>query len=115
MPVNSMAQVSGLWHVTGNIDGKAFAVDRQFQPQGARFGGVCTDVATGDGKAKAGKKHVLSAGSVNANGSAVSWTYPVKVMIVSVDIHFNGTLNGNRMAGTIDAKGREGRFTAIRN
>ncbi|MCJ2188692.1 hypothetical protein [Novosphingobium beihaiensis] len=109
-PAASMAQVSGPWRVSGDIDGKNFVLDCQFVPNGTQLGGVCTDVATGDSKKSKLKKHKLSSGSVK--GSAVAWSYPVKVMFLSVDINFAGTLNGNRMTGTISAKGREGHFTA---
>ena len=113
IPTAGMAQVSGLWRVSGDIDGKAFVLDCQFVPQGRQLGGVCTDVATGDRKSKAGKKHKISAGSVE--GTAVHWSYPVKVMLFSVDIDFTGTLSGQHMTGTIAAKGREGHFTAVRS
>src|SRR3546814_4963973 len=86
-PTASMAQVSGLWRVSGDIYGKAFVLNCRFVPQGAQLGGICTDVATGDGSKKAGKKHELSAGRVS--GNTVTWSYPVKVMFISVDINLD--------------------------
>lgn len=108
----AFAEVPGNWRVTGNIDGKAFTVDCRFAPKGQGFGGTCVDAATGDAKVKAGKAHELSQGTVSANH--VHWTYPTKVMFMSIDINFDGTLTGNRITGKASAKGREGSFTAVR-
>lgn len=108
----AMAEVGGTWHVTGDVDGKPFVIDCKFEPAGSQFGGACVDVASADGKTKGGKVHTLSKGSFNAN--QVQWTYPVKVMMMSIDIDFAGTMNQNRLAGTVTAKGRKGSFTAIR-
>lgn len=108
----AFAEMPGNWHVTGDIDGKAFAVDCKFAPQGKNFGGACVDAATGDAKVKAGKTHVLKQGTVI--GNQVHWTYPTKVMFMSIDIDFAGTMSGNRITGKVSAKGREGTFTAVR-
>ncbi|MCI4588930.1 hypothetical protein MOK15_02255 [Sphingobium sp. BYY-5] len=112
LPMPAMAQVQGTWRVTGVIDGNAFAVDCAFEPQGNQFNGKCTDVLTGD-KGKAGKVHTLTQGNVTGNN--VRWTYVTKVMFMSVDINFAGTLSGNHMSGSITAKGRKGSFAAVRN
>lgn len=106
------AQALGTWRVNGEINGKAFVVDCKFSPAGAHLGGLCTEVATGDQKGKSGKQHVISRGSLE--GQAVRWTYPTKVMMMSIDIDFVGKLNGDEMRGSVAAKGRQGTFSAIR-
>jgi hypothetical protein len=114
-PVSTMAQgqadARGEWLVTGQIDGKPFSANCDFRPQGTRLAGACTDIAKGD-KAKPGKVHTISRGSVS--GNSLRWTYPIKVMMMSIDINFSSTITGERMSGTIEAKGREGQFTAVR-
>lgn len=112
LPSAAMAEVAGVWRVTGNIEGKTFAVDCTFEPRGPQLGGQCVDLATGEAKAKPGKVHKLSKGS--ARGNEVRWTYPTKVMMMSIDIDFAGSIEGDRMSGAITAKGRQGRFSAIR-
>ncbi len=107
------AQAGGKWRISGNISGKAFVVDCAFDERDAKLGGVCVDVATGESKAKPGKSHALTAGEVR--GQDVRWTYPTKVMFMSIDIVFAGKINGTRMNGTVSAKGREGTFSAIRS
>lgn len=109
---SAMAQVAGPWHVTGDVNGKAFAVDCRFAPDGAQFGGVCVDAATGDAKVKAGNAHKLTQGTLT--GNQVRWTYQTSVLFMSVDIAFAGTLEGDRMTGAITAAGRKGAFTAVR-
>lgn len=111
-PVSAMAEVAGTWHLTGDIDGKAFAVDCSFAPTGSQIGGQCVDVSTGQAKAKPGKVHKLTRGSIQ--GNEVRWTYPTKVLVMSVDIDFAGSIAGDHMSGTITAKGRQGRFSAVR-
>jgi hypothetical protein len=112
IPVPAMAQAGGAWRVTGDISGKAFTLDCQFDAQGPKLGGVCVDVSTGESKAKPGKSHVLSQGSVQ--GQDVRWAYSTKVMMMSVEIAFVGKVNGARMTGTVSAKGRQGTFSAIK-
>ncbi|MFT3965370.1 MAG: hypothetical protein QM690_05765 [Sphingobium sp.] len=110
LPSSAIAQVAGTWHLTGNIEGKAFAVDCTFEPRGVQLSGQCIDVSTGE--AKTGKVHKLSQGS--ARGTEIRWTYPTKVLMMSVDIDFTGSIEGDRMSGAIAAKGRQGRFSAVR-
>lgn len=105
------AEVAGNWRVSGDISGRAFVVDCHFAPKGHDFGGTCVDTATGDAKV-AGKTHVLTQGS--ATGNAVRWTYPTKVLFMSIDIDFAGTMAGNRIVGNVSAKGRKGTFSAVR-
>lgn len=112
MPAPAMAQAAGNWRVSGDIDGKSFVVTCRFDQRGAQMGGACTDVSTGTGKARQGKIHALSQGSVQ--GKELRWSYPVKVMLMSVDIDFTGTLMGTGMIGTVTAKGRRGTFSAVR-
>lgn len=112
LPIGAMAQTAGRWHVTGDIDGKAFAVDCDFEARGNGLGGQCVDRSTGDTNAKPGKVHRLTKGSIQ--GREVKWTYQTKVMMMSVDIDFAGTVQEEHMAGTITAKGRRGRFSAVR-
>lgn len=112
LPAGAMAQTAGKWHVTGDIDGKVFAVDCDFEARGSGLGGQCVDLSTGDAKAKPGKVHRLTRGSVQ--GREVKWTYQTKVLMMSVDIDFAGTVQEERMSGTITAKGRQGRFSAVR-
>lgn len=112
LPSAVMAQVAGVWRVTGNIEGRSFAVDCTFEPRGPQFGGQCVDLSTGGGKVKPGKVHKLSQGS--ARGNEVRWTYPTKVMMMSIDIVFAGSIEDDRMSGAITAKGRRGRFSAVR-
>lgn len=106
------AQTLGSWRVNGEINGKAFVVDCKFSPAGARLGGLCTEVATGDQKGKPGKQHIISKGSFE--GQAVRWTYPIKVMMMSIDIDFVGKLDGDAMRGAVSAKGRQGTFSATK-
>ncbi len=112
LPTSADAQAAGKWRVTGEISGKAFAVDCQFGEKGGRLAGACIDVSSEEGKTKPGKSHVLTRGMVQ--GQAISWTYSTKVMIMSVDIDFAGKLDGSHMSGTVSAKGREGTFSATR-
>lgn len=112
LPSAAMAQVGGVWHVTGNIEGKTFAVDCTFEPRGMQVGGQCVDISTDKAKAKPGKVHKLSKGSTQ--GQEVRWTYPTKVLMMSIDIDFAGSIDGDRMSGSIAAKGRKGRFSAVR-
>ena len=109
----AMAEMAGLWHVTGEVSGRAFVVDCKFAPDGAQFGGVCVDALTGDAKVKAGKAHKLMQGSIV--GHQVRWTYPISVMFMSVDLNFAGVQTGNRMTETMAVKGRNGTFAAIRS
>jgi hypothetical protein len=112
LPTSVSAQAAGKWRVTGEISGKAFTVDCQFGEQSGRLAGTCIDVSSGEGNAKPGKSHVLTKGMVQ--GQTISWTYPTKVMIMSVDIDFAGKINDSHMSGTVSAKGREGTFSAVR-
>lgn len=106
------AQALGTWRIAGDITGKSFVVDCQFSQPGGRLGGRCTEVLAGDTKGKPGKQHVISKG--NVEGRVVRWTYPTKVMMMSIDIDFAGTLDGDVMRGTVSAKGRQGTFSAKR-
>jgi hypothetical protein len=106
------AQATGAWRVSGAISGTAFALDCRFEPQGADFGGVCVEAATGDPKVHAGKSHTLTKGAVA--GRQVSWTYPASFLMARFDVNFTGTLDGDHMAGTVTASGRKGEFTAVR-
>lgn len=99
------AQVLGPWHVTGQINGKAFTADCNFTPAAAGFGGVCVDDSNG-------KKHVLSAGS--SSGGKVQWSYQTSFMMKTFSVNFAGTLNGGSMEGTVNAANRKGNFTATR-
>lgn len=112
LPTCASAQAAGKWRVTGEVSGKAFTVDCQFGAQGTRLGGACVDVSSDDGKIKPGKPHPLTQGMVD--GQNISWSYPIKVMLMSVDIEFAGRLDGARMSGTVSAKGRKGTFSATR-
>jgi len=107
------AQVAGSWHVAGKVAAFGFTLDCQFEPSGAKLGGVCVDASTSDPKIKGGRAHPLTAGSVK--GDAVSWTYQSSFLLTKFDVTFTGTLAGDRMSGTIDAGGRKGDFTATRN
>ena len=111
-PAGALAQAAGKWHVTGEIDGKAFAVDCDFQTHGNSLDGQCVDISTGDAKAKPGKVHRLTEGSVQ--GREVKWTYQTKVLMMAIDIDFAGAVQEERMSGSITAKGRKGKFSAVR-
>ncbi|HEX7873949.1 MAG TPA: hypothetical protein VF475_13620 [Sphingobium sp.] len=108
----AFADVGGAWRVTGEISGRKFTSDCRFDPRGSQIGGQCVALATGDDKVKPGKLYKLTSGSVT--GNQVQWGYPTKVFFMSVDILFAGTLNGDRIGGTISAAGRKGNFTAVR-
>lgn len=110
LSVPATAQALGTWRIAGDITGKSFVVDCQFSQPGNRLGGRCTEVASGDKKSKPGKQHIISKG--NVEGRAIRWTYPTKVMMMSIDIDFTGTLDGDAMHGTVSAKGRQGTFSA---
>ena len=106
------AQVSGPWHVTGKVASLAFTLDCDFKPDGDKLGGVCVDASTNTAKVKAGKSHVLTAGSVH--GGVVTWTYRSNFMLSKFDVTYKGTVTGSKMSGTIDAQGHDGVFTATR-
>lgn len=99
------AQVTGAWHVTGQINGKSFAADCNFAPAAAGFGGVCIDESNG-------KQHVLSTGTTA--GSQVQWSYQTSFMMKTFSVTFAGTLSNGGMAGTVTAANRKGAFTATR-
>lgn len=107
MPTPAAAQAVGIWRVNGEISGKAFVLECRLGENGAQVSGVCTEI---EKNGKRGKQHVLSRGSVN--GPAIRWTYPTKVMMMSIDIDFSGTRNGANMTGSVLAKGRQGVFSA---
>lgn len=106
------AEVAGPWRVTGDVAGRAFAVDCRFEPHGGAFGGVCVDAATGEAKAQAGKPHPLTKGAVT--GSQVRWTYQASFLLAKFDVSYDGVLEGDRITGTLVAGGRKGSFTAVR-
>ncbi|MFT3964418.1 MAG: hypothetical protein QM690_00865 [Sphingobium sp.] len=113
LPSPAFAGIGGGWHVTGEIAGRKFTADCRFDPQGtAQFGGECIALSTGEETVKAGKSYKLTQGSVS--GNQVRWGYPTKVMFLSVDIQYAGTLSGDRINGTISAAGRKGTFAAVR-
>jgi hypothetical protein len=99
------AQIIGKWHVTGAVNGRAFAADCAFTPAAAGFGGACIDDSNG-------RKHALTTGTVS--GSQVQWSYPASYMMMSFTVRFVGTLTGAGMNGTITAAGRKGAFSAVR-
>ncbi len=107
------AQVAGSWHVAGKVAAFGFTLNCQFEPSGAKLGGVCVDASTSDPKIKGGRAHPLTAGSVK--GDAVSWTYQSSFLLTKFDVTFTGTQTGDRMSGTLDAGGRTGAITATRN
>lgn len=106
------ADVGGAWRVTGEISGRNFAVDCRFDARGSQLGGECVSLSTGEAKVKPGKIYRLKKGSVS--GNQVQWSYPTTVLFMSVDINYSGTINGDRMTGTISAAGRKGSFNATR-
>jgi hypothetical protein len=112
LAVPASAEVSGPWRVTGKVSGFAFTLTCDFKTAGDRLGGVCTDTSTSDARVKAGKSHVITAGSVH--GDAVTWTYQSSFLFSKFDVTYKGTLAGNRMTGTIDAQGHTGAFTAVK-
>jgi len=109
LPTSAMAQGAGPWRVAGDINGKSFVVQCLFDEKGQHLGGACVDVTSPD---KAGKRHELIDGSIR--GADVTWSYAVKVMMMSVEIKFTGQINGSRMIGTVSAKGRQGTFSAVK-
>jgi hypothetical protein len=106
------AGVGGDWRVTGDVSGRAFALDCRFEPKGGGFGGVCVELAGGDAHVQPGKTHAVSDGAVS--GQKVSWSYPVSVMMMKLNVAFTGALDGARMSGAVTTAGRKGAFTAIR-
>ncbi|MET0365412.1 MAG: hypothetical protein ABW169_12250 [Sphingobium sp.] len=108
----AFADIGGTWRVTGEISGRKFISDCHFDPRASKIGGECVTLATGEDKVKPGKIYKLTSGSVS--GNQVQWGYPTKVLFMSVDILFAGTLNGDRIGGTISAAGRKGNFAAVR-
>lgn len=106
------AAVGGTWRVTGQVSDRPFTLDCRFEPKGAGFGGVCVEVAGGDSHVQAGKSHTVTDGAVA--GSKVSWSYPVSVMMMKLNIAFTGALDGDRMSGAVTTAGRKGAFTAVR-
>lgn len=106
------AQVAGNWHVNGKIDDKVFALDCQFDPNGSGFGGVCVEVPVGGNATHAGKRHVLTKGSIA--GDQIGWTYQASFMLMKFNLDFAGTMNGGSITGTATASGHSGPFTATR-
>jgi hypothetical protein len=107
----AMADAGGAWHVTGEISGNKFALDCKFTAEGTVLGGECTGAPDGNPK-YAGKVYQLSKGSVQ--GSQVSWSYPTSYMFMSFNVNYAGMLSGDHMAGTVEAAGRKGAFSATR-
>jgi hypothetical protein len=112
LAVPASAEVAGPWRVTGKVSGFAFTLNCDFKTSGDRLGGVCVDASTSDARVKAGKSHILTAGSVH--GDAVSWTYRSSFLLSKFDVTYKGTLAGARMTGSIDAQGHVGAFTAVK-
>jgi hypothetical protein len=106
------AGVVGNWRVSGAISDRPFTLDCRFEPRGAGFGGVCVEVGGGDAHVQPGKAHPVDDGALS--GSKVSWSYPVSVMMMKLDIAFAGALDADRMAGAVTTAGRKGAFTAVR-
>jgi hypothetical protein len=106
------ANVGGSWRVTGAVSDRPFTLDCRFEPRGAGFGGVCIERGGGDSHVQPGKSHAVSDGAVT--GSSVSWSYPASVMMMKLEIAFQGTLDADRMSGTVTTAGRKGAFTAMR-
>jgi hypothetical protein len=106
------AGVGGNWRVTGAVSDRPFTLDCRFEPRGAGFGGACVEVAGGDSHVQPGKSHTVTDGAVA--GSKVSWSYPVSVMMMKLDIGFTGSLDGDRMSGAVATAGRKGAFSAVR-
>jgi hypothetical protein len=109
---SASAQFGGAWQVNGNVSDTAFILDCTFEPNGAEFGGTCVEEASGDPKVHAGKNHTLTAGT--AAGDQVNWTYKSSFLFTTFDVSFSGTLDKDRIAGTVTAAGRKGAFTAVR-
>lgn len=106
------AEIAGAWHVTGKVSSFAFTLNCEFKPDGPSLGGVCVDASTNDAKVKTGQSHPLTAGHVKAD--QISWTYQSHFLLSKFDVTYNGTLNGDRMSGSIDAQGKTGTFTATK-
>jgi hypothetical protein len=106
------AGVGGSWRVAGTVSDRPFALDCHFEPRRAGFGGVCVEVAGGDPHVQPGRSHAVNDGAVT--GSNVSWSYPVSIMLMKLEIAFTGTLEADRMSGTVTTAGRKGAFTAMR-
>jgi hypothetical protein len=105
------ADVSGLWHVAGSISGNAFALDCNFTQQGTALGGECTGAKDGNPK-YVGKLYKLTKGAVD--GAQVSWSYPAHYLFMSFNLNYAGLLSGDHIAGTVEASGRKGDFSATR-
>ena len=105
-PLPAVAQVSGAWHVVGSISGNEFALDCEFVPQGAALGGACT------ASTHQGKVYNLTRGAVT--GNQVSWSYPASYLFLNFYMYYVGTLDGDRIVGTVEAEGRRGNFSAVR-
>jgi hypothetical protein len=101
----------GRWRVTGTISGHDFTLDCRFAPAGSGFGGSCTELAAGD-MGHPGKVHALSSGTIAAD--RLTWAYPVSVMLMKIDMTFEGKVESGRMTGIAHAAGRTGSFTATR-
>lgn len=104
--------VPGAWHVTGDVAGRSFALDCRFNPAAGGFGGDCTELASSDARGTPGKVHRLNKGS--QSGAQISWSYPVTIIFMRLDIGFAGKVEGDRISGTTSAAGRKGSFSAIR-
>jgi hypothetical protein len=102
----------GDWRVNGAISDRPFTLDCHFEPRGAGFGGVCVEVAGGDSRVRPGTSHAVNDGAVA--GSKVSWSYPVSIMMLKLNIAFAGSLDAGHMSGAVTTAGRKGAFTAAR-
>ena len=106
----AQASVTGVWRVTGTISGKNFVLDCNFQPHGTVLGGECAK-APGNGQG-AGQPLAFTTGEVS--GSAISWSYQAHYMLKTFSMNYTGQLKGSQIQGTVEAAGRQGQFTAVR-
>lgn len=105
-PLPAAAQIAGNWHLAGNISGNDFALDCNFVPQGALLTGACS-TANHQG-------HVYTLNQGVVEGGAVHFSYPASYLFLHFNMNYAGTLDGDRITGTVEAEGRRGTFWATR-
>jgi hypothetical protein len=97
--------VTGVWNISGKVEGFPVLVRCDFERQGDHVGGTCHDGDTGDA-------HQISMGSVR--GDTVTWSYKRRFLLAMFEPRYHGHIEGDSMTGDISVAGHNGAFTADR-
>lgn len=104
-PSAAVRDVSGSWHITGDVVGNAIDMKCALKSDGAKLSGTCTYQGLGDAK---------TAGSVAGDKVTLQNSIMREQMY---DLTYNGTLdpNGGAMKGDIAVAGVTGTFSATKD